>query len=165
MASNEYYQQGYPPQQGGYPPQGYPPQGYPQQPQAVNKPSHPQTLIDTPCADSIDSKYTPEPNQLGNRASHLAVKSVPKSSQGHSLTRRVSQSYGPPQGQYGPPQGQYGPPQGQAPMQYEQAPPPDNQRGRGGDQGCLMGCIAALCCCCAIEEGCECCIDLCECFF
>lgn len=41
-------------------------------------------------------------------------------------------------------------------MQYEQAPPPDNQRGRGGDQGCLMGCIAALCCCCAIEEGCEC---------
>lgn len=61
MASNEYYQQGYPPQQGGYPPQGYPPQGYPQQPQAVNKPSRPQTLIDTPCADSIDSKYTPEP--------------------------------------------------------------------------------------------------------
>ncbi|KAF5019889.1 hypothetical protein F66182_8093 [Fusarium sp. NRRL 66182] len=33
--------------------------------------------------------------------------------------------YGPPQGQYGPPQGQYyGPPQGQPPMQYQQAPPP-----------------------------------------
>ncbi|PTB64145.1 hypothetical protein BBK36DRAFT_142208 [Trichoderma citrinoviride] len=81
-------------------------------------------------------------------------------------------SYGPPQGQYGPPQGQYGapppgqygPPQGQPPMQYEQAPPQE-QRGRGGDQGCLMACIAALCCCCAVEEGCECCIDLCECFF
>jgi hypothetical protein len=41
-------------------------------------------------------------------------------------------------------------------MQYEQQPPPQAQRGRGGDQGCLMGCIAALCCCCAVEEGCEC---------
>lgn len=41
-------------------------------------------------------------------------------------------------------------------MQYQQAPPPEAQRGRGGDQGCLMACIAALCCCCAVEEGCEC---------
>ncbi|KAL6911174.1 hypothetical protein GGI43DRAFT_40315 [Trichoderma evansii] len=80
-------------------------------------------------------------------------------------------AYGPPQGQFQgqyPPQGypQQGYPQGQQPMQYQQGPPaPEAQRGRGGDQGCLMACIAALCCCCAVEEGCECCIDLCECFF
>ncbi|KAL7930835.1 hypothetical protein V8C35DRAFT_283062 [Trichoderma chlorosporum] len=150
MSSQEYYHQGgYPQQQGGYPPQGYAPQGYPQQPPAVNNPppnfisiSRATSRNDPPCADSDRFTLLNPPERT-----------------------RQSGSYGPPQGQYGPPQGQYGPPQGQAPMQYEQAPPQNNQRGRGGDQGCLMGCIAALCCCCAVEEGCECCIDLCECFF
>jgi hypothetical protein len=46
-------------------------------------------------------------------------------------------------------------------MQYQQQQPPpqpqpEQQRGSGNNQGCLMGCIAALCCCCAVEEGCEC---------
>ncbi|PFH63320.1 hypothetical protein XA68_13777 [Ophiocordyceps unilateralis] len=74
-------------------------------------------------------------------------------------------SYGPPQGNYGPPQGYNGGyQQGQPPMQYQQAPPPNESRGRrGGSNNCLMACLAALCCCCVAEEGCECCLECCEC--
>ncbi|PHH73828.1 hypothetical protein CDD80_3541 [Ophiocordyceps camponoti-rufipedis] len=49
-------------------------------------------------------------------------------------------SYGPPQGNYGPPQGYNGGyQQGQPPMQYQQAPPQNDSRGRrGGSNNCLM---------------------------
>ncbi|KAK4235788.1 hypothetical protein C8A03DRAFT_36350 [Achaetomium macrosporum] len=62
-----------------------------------------------------------------------------------------SQAYGPP-----PQQGHYYSPQGQ--MQYQEQP-----RRSGGGDGCLKGCLAALCCCVVCEEGCECCADCCEC--
>ncbi|KAJ4114787.1 hypothetical protein NW768_011341 [Fusarium equiseti] len=66
--------------------------------------------------------------------------------------------YPPPQGGY-PPQGY--PPQGypQQPMQYQQAPPPQEEK----SHGCLYTCIATLCCCWLCGETCECCLECFDC--
>merc|ERR1711939_951654 len=64
-----------------------------------------------------------------------------------------------PQQSYGPPgQGGYGPPQG---MQYGMQPPPQQKEKK--DRGCLMSCLAVMCCCFLCEESCECCFECCEC--
>lgn len=69
--------------------------------------------------------------------------------------------YGPPQQGYGPPPGgQYYPPQQQ--MGYQQPPPQQPPPKQKKDRGCLMSCLAVMCCCFLCEEGCECCAECCE---
>ncbi|POS87685.1 hypothetical protein EPUL_001860, partial [Erysiphe pulchra] len=77
---------------------------------------------------------------------------------------------GPPQGQgYPPPQGPPFPNQTYAPpgqQGYGGAPPMEygqqqtkGKKSDGASKGCLAGCLAALCCCCVCEEGCEACAE------
>lgn len=99
-------------------------------------------------------------------SSQPATRSCPKTTQPRppKLTHTPSS---PPQGQY-PPQGyQQPPPQqyGYPPQQmgYQQPPPQQAPPKQKKDRGCLMSCLAVLCCCFVCEEGCECCADCCEC--
>lgn len=69
----------------------------------------------------------------------------------------------PQQQQYAPPQQQYsGPPQ-QQPYYPQQGYPPAQQAPPKKDRGCLMTCLATLCCCFLCTECCESCADCCEC--
>ena len=119
------YNQGYPPQQGGYPPQpqpgyppqpqpGYPPQqpnyppqqgGYPQQPQQGGYPQQPQ-----------QGAYPPPPQQGA----------YPPNPQQGAYPPPPQQGAYPPQPQpgYPPQQGAYPPPQGNYPPQPQQGYPP-----------------------------------------
>lgn len=100
------------------------------------------------------------------RVSQLAMRSRPQTTPSHAVQANTSFS-SPPQGQY-PPQGyQQPPPQqyGYPPQQmgYQQPPPQQAPPKQKKDRGCLMSCLAVLCCCFVCEEGCECCADCCEC--
>merc|ERR1711881_581597 len=72
------------------------------------------------------------------------------------ITRFTMSAQGYPQQGY--PQQGYGPPQG---MQYGMQPPPQQKEKK--DRGCLMSCLAVMCCCFLCEESCECCFECCEC--
>ncbi|KAI9329173.1 hypothetical protein BDR26DRAFT_30932 [Obelidium mucronatum] len=76
---------------------------------------------------------------------------------GYNQQPQYQQPPGAPQGYQG--QQQMYPPQQQPQVVYVQQQAQPEKK----DRGCCLGCLAAICFCCVIDEMCECLLCCCEC--